>query len=175
MKFNANGEKLRNKWFQIWDAATGLELAIKGGEKAELGSSAILNWVRLDTLEDEIGYDFATYQESAIDHVFNCLGGDVRLSSIYCLEAYTHRDVIIAMMQYFDMTDEEEKAIMNRLYPKREVKQFCVILNENELNFLSWHIPQGSVTMAYDSEVCDGIHNAIANAQQTESKYVELD
>ena len=45
-------------------------------------------------------------------------------------------------------------------------RQFCVILTEEELAWLELHIPYGAVTL-HDSETCDGIHNAIANAQET--------
>ena len=46
------------------------------------------------------------------------------------------------------------------------MKQFCIILTEDEMEWLEVHIPYGSVTL-YDSEICDGIHNALGNAQET--------
>lgn len=120
MKFNAKGIELRDRWFRIWEACEALEIALKGEEKAEHGTSAIENYVSFKTLEDEIGYDFATYQENAIEHIFECLGGNFNLSDIYCLNTFNCRDVILAMTKYFDMSEEEEKSITKRLYPGEE-------------------------------------------------------
>ncbi len=57
----------------------------------------------------------------------------------------------------------------------KEVKQFCVVFTEDELEYLRQHSPQGAVVMDYNSEVCDGIYNALANAQRFESLWVDED
>ena len=119
MKFNKQGEAIQRKWFDIWDKAVELEVAEKGEARAEYGSSAIEMHGFINSADDEMGYLFAEDQECAIDHILDCcfadeqgtLRGWLKLNDEWAF-GVSCRDMILKMMPYFDMTEEERVSIL---------------------------------------------------------------
>lgn len=123
MKLNRSGMEVFNKWEEVYRKELENERKLRNDPEYSDGWCIIDDSRYVKDEDDALGILIFGDDDSAICHIMNCVeNGTFKSYDDEWAFGKTCREMIIALLPYFDMVEEEKNCILNELTAKYRAK-----------------------------------------------------